>query len=70
MFSNCYPMHDRTGVSDYIHVVHLAKSHVEALKAIVCGFCIAVIDMGTGHSYSVLIWSISSLRLIWCGAAI
>jgi len=54
VFGNDYPTPDGTGVRDYIHVVDLAKGHVKA-----CDFASGrtgceVINLGTGHGYSVL----------------
>ena len=54
VFGNDYPTSDGTGVRDYIHVVDLAKGHVKA-----CDFSAGrtgseIINLGTGHGYSVL----------------
>ena len=54
VFGNDYPTPDGTGVRDYIHVVDLADGHVKA-----CDFAAAhtgceIINLGTGHGYSVL----------------
>ena len=54
VFGNDYPTPDGTGVRDYIHVTDLAKGHVKA-----CGYAAAhtgseIINLGTGHGYSVL----------------
>ena len=54
VFGNDYPTPDGTGVRDYIHVVDLAKGHVKA-----CDFSAGrtgseIINLGTGHGYSVL----------------
>ncbi len=54
VFGNDYPTPDGTGVRDYIHVTDLAKGHVKA-----CGYAVShtgseIINLGTGHGYSVL----------------
>ena len=54
VFGNDYPTPDGTGVRDYIHVVDLARGHVKA-----CGYAAEhtgseIINLGTGHGYSVL----------------
>ena len=54
VFGNDYPTRDGTGIRDYIHVVDLAKGHVDALR-----FCehhegIEIFNLGTGIGYSVL----------------
>lgn len=58
IFGNDYPTHDGTGVRDYIHVVDLAKGHLQALAALehaqfADGACSAF-NLGTGQGYSVL----------------
>lgn len=52
VFGDCYPTPDGTGVRDYIHVVDLAKGHVEALDKAPSGT--SVYNLGTGHGVSVL----------------
>ena len=54
VFGNDYDTTDGTGVRDYIHVVDLAKGHVQALKAIKRNCGVAIYNLGTGHGYSVL----------------
>ena len=54
VFGDDYQTHDGTGVRDYIHVVDLARGHVDA-----CSFAAAhtgceIINLGTGVGYSVL----------------
>lgn len=49
-----YDTPDGTGMRDYIHVVDLAKGHVKALKAIENNCGVAIYNLGTGKSYSVL----------------
>ncbi|OES44976.1 UDP-glucose 4-epimerase GalE [Domibacillus iocasae] len=52
IFGNDYPTPDGTGVRDYIHVVDLAKGHLQALeKAKETGFF--TYNLGTGKGYSV-----------------
>lgn len=54
VYGNDYPTHDGTGVRDYIHVVDLARGHINALHkaAEVCG--LKIYNLGTGIGYSVL----------------
>lgn len=47
-----YNTPDGTGVRDYIHVVDLAKGHLQALKKLNNG--IEVYNLGTGQGYSVI----------------
>lgn len=54
VFGNDYPTPDGTGVRDYIHVVDLAKGHVAAAKYAMSHNGVEVINLGTGHGYSVL----------------
>ena len=54
VFGDDYATPDGTGVRDYIHVVDLAKGHVNALKAIEENCGVAVYNLGTGRGYSVL----------------
>lgn len=54
VFGNDYPTHDGTGVRDYIHVVDLAKGHVNALKKLTAGSGVNIYNLGTGNGYSVL----------------
>ena len=54
VFGSDYPTHDGTGVRDFIHVVDLAKGHIKA-----CAYAFGhtgseIINLGTGHGYSVL----------------
>lgn len=57
VFGADYPTHDGTGVRDYIHVVDLAKGHLEALRYLdesqQTPLCRAV-NLGTGKGISVL----------------
>ena len=54
IFGNDYDTHDGTGVRDYIHVVDLAKGHLKALENIGTFKKVLVLNLGTGHGYSVL----------------
>lgn len=54
IFGNDYPTKDGTGVRDYIHVMDLARGHVDALNYLFekkKGF---IVNLGTGIGYSVL----------------
>ena len=52
VFGNDYETPDGTGVRDYIHVVDLAKGHVQAYFKAAPG--VEVYNLGTGVGYSVL----------------
>ena len=54
VFGNDYPTPDGTGVRDYIHVVDLAKGHVKACEFASGNTGSEIINLGTGHGYSVL----------------
>ena len=55
VFGNDYDTPDGTGVRDYIHVVDLAKGHVNALEKLEKeGKGIYIYNLGTGKGYSVL----------------
>jgi UDP-glucose 4-epimerase len=54
VFGGDYDTPDGTGVRDYIHVVDLAKGHVNALQALKVKPQVLVINLGTGNGYSVL----------------
>ena len=54
VFGNDYPTPDGTGVRDYIHVVDLAKGHVKACDYAANHTGSEIINLGTGHGYSVL----------------
>ena len=49
-----YETHDGTGVRDYIHVVDLSCGHIKALKKIREINTFSIVNLGTGHGYSVL----------------
>lgn len=52
IFGNDYNTEDGTGLRDYIHVVDLAKGHIQALKNIKDGY--STYNLGTGKGVSVL----------------
>ena len=55
VFGNDYNTHDGTGVRDYIHVVDLAKGHINALEKLEKeGQGLYIYNLGTGKGYSVL----------------
>lgn len=54
IFGNDYPTHDGTGVRDYIHVVDLAKGHINALERLKLKKGIEIYNLGTGKGHSVL----------------
>ncbi|WP_321371019.1 UDP-glucose 4-epimerase GalE [uncultured Desulfuromusa sp.] len=54
VFGNDYPTKDGTGVRDYIHVVDLAKGHLQALERIEQDRGVLTYNLGTGTGYSVL----------------
>ena len=53
IFGDDYPTPDGTGVRDYIHVVDLAKAHVNALEHL-SDDSVSIYNLGTGKGYSVL----------------
>ena len=54
MFGNDYDTPDGTGVRDYIHVVDLAKGHVNSVDKVMSGTGVNIYNLGTGIGYSVL----------------
>lgn len=54
VFGNDYNTKDGTGVRDYIHVVDLARGHVNALEKIKENPGVKIYNLGTGTGYSVL----------------
>lgn len=54
VFGNDYDTPDGTGVRDYIHVVDLARGHVNAIQKLQDKEGVSVYNLGTGHGYSVL----------------
>ncbi len=54
VFGDDYDTPDGTGVRDYIHVVDLARGHVDALKKLEEKAGVSVYNLGTGKGSSVL----------------
>ena len=54
VFGSDYQTHDGTGVRDYIHVVDLARGHVDACSFAAGHTGCEIINLGTGVGYSVL----------------
>ena len=54
VFGDDYPTPDGTGVRDYIHVVDLAEGHVLAVNKLKENPGLLIVNLGTGHGYSVL----------------
>ena len=54
VYGNDYDTYDGTGVRDYIHVVDLAKGHVNAVKKVTDTKGVDAYNLGTGNGYSVL----------------
>ena len=54
VFGDDYDTPDGTGVRDYIHVVDLARGHVNAVAKLADREGVSVYNLGTGHGYSVL----------------
>ncbi|MBP9743461.1 MAG: UDP-glucose 4-epimerase GalE [Burkholderiales bacterium] len=55
IYGNDYPTHDGTGVRDYIHVVDLARGHLQALNYFIKHpHELLALNLGTGIGYSVL----------------
>lgn len=54
IFGTDYPTPDGTGIRDYIHVVDLAKGHLQALARLDDAQGVATWNLGTGRGYSVL----------------
>ncbi len=54
VFGNDYDTPDGTGVRDYIHVVDLAKGHLNALEKLKERLGLLIYNLGTGKGYSVL----------------
>ncbi len=54
VFGNDYDTPDGTGVRDYIHVVDLAKGHVNAVEKVTSDNGVNIYNLGTGNGYSVL----------------
>lgn len=54
VYGGDYPTRDGTGVRDYIHVVDLAKAHVQAVRCLDHHPKGLTVNLGTGRGYSVL----------------
>ena len=54
VFGSDYDTVDGTGVRDYIHVMDLARGHLQALKYLQQHSGIEAVNLGTGQGYSVL----------------
>lgn len=54
VFGDDYDTPDGTGVRDYIHVVDLAKGHVNAVQKVISAKGVNIYNLGTGNGYSVL----------------
>ncbi len=54
VFGNDYDTPDGTGVRDYIHVVDLARGHVNSVSKVMNTKGVNVYNLGTGKGYSVL----------------
>jgi UDP-glucose 4-epimerase len=53
IFGTDYPTPDGTGLRDYIHVVDLARAHLDALAYLRSGGKSVTLNCGYGHGYSV-----------------
>lgn len=54
IFGDDYPTPDGTCIRDYIHVVDLAKGHLQALRKLDDSPGVMIHNLGTGQGYSVL----------------
>ena len=54
IFGNDYDTPDGTGIRDYLHVVDLAKGHLDALNYLATSTGASVFNLGTGRGHSVL----------------
>ncbi|MDQ1521370.1 MAG: UDP-glucose 4-epimerase, partial [Actinomycetota bacterium] len=54
VFGDDYPTPDGTCIRDYVHVVDLARGHVDALSALDSIEGCRAVNLGTGRGYSVL----------------
>lgn len=54
VFGDDYDTEDGTGVRDYIHVVDLARGHIQAIKKFEEEKKVRIYNLGTGIGYSVL----------------
>jgi UDP-glucose 4-epimerase len=53
VFGSDYPTPDGTGLRDYIHVIDLARAHLDALEYLRNGGDSTTLNCGYGHGYSV-----------------
>lgn len=53
IFGNTYPTRDGTCIRDYIHVLDIARFHIEYAKILEEDNCPTVLNAGTGGGYSV-----------------
>lgn len=54
VFGDDYPTRDGTGLRDYLHVVDLARAHVDALDYLVREDANLTVNLGSGHGFTVL----------------
>lgn len=54
VFGDDYPTRDGTGLRDYLHVVDLARAHVDALDYLVREDTNLTVNLGSGHGFTVL----------------
>jgi len=54
VFGNDYPTPDGTCIRDFIHVVDLARGHLQALQKLADQPGVVIYNLGTGRGYSVL----------------
>ena len=54
VFGGDYPTPDGTGVRDYLHIVDLARAHVDALDYLAANGRSITVNLGTGRGHSVL----------------
>lgn len=54
VFGNDYPTRDGTGVRDYIHILDLARAHVDAVEFLIKKDVSFTVNLGTGTGISVL----------------
>jgi UDP-glucose-4-epimerase GalE len=54
IFGSDYPTPDGTAIRDYVHVVDLARAHVQALSYLQTGSASIVLNLGTGRGSSVV----------------
>jgi UDP-glucose-4-epimerase GalE len=54
IYGNDYPTPDGTCIRDYVHVLDLAFAHAAALEYLFSGQASEILNLGTGHGFSVL----------------